>query len=104
MSVPQLSPEDVELLAKLGDALTLANLPNWEAASQFGEALKSSPSESKMAIYSVEGGYRLIVRAEDGETLSSIRLEHIWDGTGIDIRGADIAKFLRENPSTAHNG
>ena len=99
-SMSQLSLEDVKLLAKLADDLKFADFPNWEAASQMGEAIKSSPSESKSAIYSVEGGYRLVVRAEDGETLSSVRLEHIWNNTGIDIRGADIDAFVRENPSS----
>jgi len=100
----KLSLEDIYRLAALGDALTLADIPGWEAMSQWGEMLKSSPSERRFAIYSVESGYRLEVGAETAgsETPSYITLTPVWDAnSGFDIRGANITKFLREHPSTA---
>lgn len=95
-----ISLDEVKLLAALGNTLTPADLPRWEAACALGETLQSSPSESRFALYTVEGGYRLIARAEYGEVLSSVRLENIWDSVGIDIRAADIDAFVRENPSS----
>jgi len=98
----KLTLEDIHSLAALGDALTLADIPGWAAMSQWGEMLKSSPSERRFAVYSVEGGYRLEVGAEnkESEKPSFITLTPIWESNGIDIRGANIAKFLREHPST----
>ena len=98
----KLSLEEIHRLADLGGALTLADIPDWPAMSQRGELLKSSPSERRFAVYPVEGGYRLEVGAEsaDSEKPSVVLLTPIWDSGGIDIRGANIAKFLREHPST----
>jgi len=85
-----LTLDDVRALAAKGDALQYTDLPNLRPSM-----LSSTMGGYNPTLYSVEGGYRLLVNftntvsPESG--IRSIQLESIWEngGSGIDIRYSD---------------
>jgi beta-lactamase regulating signal transducer with metallopeptidase domain len=90
-----LSLDDVRTLAKMGDAL------KFEDFSSFKGADVSSNTNYRIMVYSVEGGYRLIVRT-DSNQIDAANLERIWDSgdSGIDIRYNDVDEFIKSHPSS----
>lgn len=87
--------DNLRKLAQKGNKLTFEDF----AAYEGGDA--SSNFNYHIMVYSVEGGYRLIVRS-DGKQIDSANLERIWDsgGSGIDIRYKDVEEFIKTHPSS----
>ncbi len=72
----------------------------FEDLQGFRGADASSDTGYHIMVYSVEGGYRLIVRSKSNSKPDSMSLEGIWEsGSGIDIRYDDIDSFLQTTPS-----
>ena len=87
--------DDLRRLAVKGNNLMFENFSGFRGVDA------SSDTGYHIMLYSVEGGYRLIVRSKKGRKPDSISLESIWEGSGsgIDIRYDDLDKFLRTHPS-----
>lgn len=90
----ELTIEDVRELAKIGDELKFKDFTNFKGLDT------SSNTNVHIMIYSVEGGYRLVVHT-NGEQIESANLESIWEqgGSGIDIRYNDVEEFVKSHPS-----
>lgn len=90
----RISQDDLRKLARLGDKLTFKDFKNFSGMDA------SSNLNYHIMVYSVDGGYRLIVRT-DGDRIDSADLERIWDrsGSGIDIRYKDVDEFIKSHPS-----
>lgn len=94
----KLTLDDIRKLAQKGKALTFEDFEGFRGADV------SSNLDYHIMVYTVEGGYRLLVRS-DGKILDSISLESIWEsgGIGIDIRHEDIDAFIKRHPSHEAN-
>ena len=83
--------KDVRKLAERGDALTLKELIEYNGmnfSSSFGQQNRH---------FIVEGGYALVVRAQDEASLDSVILRRAGDdfSAGIDIRYEDVDAYLK---------
>lgn len=95
----QLTLDEVQELAAKGKELQYTDLP----------LLRPSPLSSTVGgynptLYSVEGGYRLLINFHDTlkpeSGISSMSLQNIVkDGGGIDIRYSDVVEFTNANSS-----
>ena len=87
--------DDVKNLAARGDNLLFEDL------MQFQGANVSSSFDRYIMVYSVEGGYRLVVNSNLTGKPDNVNLESIWEsgGSGIDIRYSDVDRFVNDNPS-----
>lgn len=95
MPFSKLTLNDIRALSQKGDTLTFEDFSTYKG----GDA--SSNLNYHIMVYSVEGGYRLIVRT-DGSKIDSTALESIWEsgGSGIDIRFSDVNEFIKAHPSS----
>ncbi|WP_367568793.1 M56 family metallopeptidase [Lacrimispora sp.] len=86
--------EDVRALAKNGNSLLFEDFQKYNGVNT------SSRTDYNIMVYSVEGGYRLIVHSNESGTLDMVNLESIWEsrGSGIDIRYGDMDEFLSKRP------
>jgi|GEM_PF-847164 len=87
--------DDVRELATKGGDLLFEDLRQYKGANA------SSSFDYYTMVYTVEGGYRLVVHSKAEGKPDSVNLESIWEsgGSGIDIRYHDLEAFLRANPS-----
>lgn len=86
--------EDVRAFAEKGESLL------FEDFRKFIGVNASSSRDYSVMVYSVEGGYRLIVRSNQSGSPDSVDLESVWEGSGsgIDIRYGDMNEFLSQWP------
>jgi beta-lactamase regulating signal transducer with metallopeptidase domain len=98
---PELTLDDVRALAAKGGALTSKDLPSLRPSF-----LSSFYGGYNPTLYSVEGGYRLLISFNDTTNpesgINSVSLESVWEngGSGIDIRYNDVDEFINAHPSS----
>jgi beta-lactamase regulating signal transducer with metallopeptidase domain len=90
-----LTLNDVRVLAEKGKELKFEDLTDFSGADV------SSNTSYHLMVYTVKGGYRLIVRT-DGNQIDITTLLGIWDSgdSGIDIRYNNVDEFIASHPSS----
>jgi len=92
--------DELHTLAAKGDGLKHSDLPLLRPSM-----LSSTMGGYNPTLYSIEGGYRLLIHFNDTlnpeNGIRSTSLESIWEsgGSGIDIRYSDVDAFIRANAS-----
>ena len=91
----EMTLDDVRELSAKGDSLIFEDFRRFQGANA------SSNLDNYIMVYSVEGGYRLVVRSKASGKPGSVKLESVWKsgGSGIDIRYNDVEAFLLATPS-----
>lgn len=86
---------DVKELAAKGEDLLFEDLQPFMGGNA------SSTLNYCIMVYSVAGGYRLVVHSAPAGKPDAVNLESIWEsgGSGIDIRYGDVEEFLLEHRS-----
>jgi len=91
----EMTLNDVRELAAKGDGLLFEDLQQYQGGNA------SSDFNYNIMVYSVAGGYRLVVHSKSHSKPDRVNLESVWEdgGSGIDIRYNDVDEFLQTNPS-----